>query len=89
MTTTTPVVGSVEPVVPRSTPWRSLGMARLFLRPMIARPCPVEPVHTDPTTRAQEAHATREYALQFFRTDPRLAADLCAAADRHESGGHA
>ena len=40
-------------------------------------------------TRAQEANATREYAVQFFRSDPRFAADLCAAADRHERGENA
>ena len=40
-------------------------------------------------TRAQEASATREFAVRFFRTDPRFAADLCAAADRHERGENA
>lgn len=39
-----------------------------------------------PTTRAQEANLARDYALSFSRTDPRFAADLCAAADRHEVG---
>ena len=33
---------------------------------------------------AQEAHAVREMALQYQKVDPRFAADLMAAADRHE-----
>jgi hypothetical protein len=34
--------------------------------------------------RAAEAAAVREYAQRFARHDPRFAADLLAAADRHE-----
>jgi hypothetical protein len=33
---------------------------------------------------AQEAQAVREMAMEVQRTDPRFAADLFAAADRHE-----
>ncbi len=89
MSTTIPVVASVEPVAPRSTPWPSVGMAWPFLKTLIVRACPAKPVQTGPMTRAQEACTTREYASQFFRTDPRFAAELCAAADRHESDGRA
>jgi hypothetical protein len=32
----------------------------------------------------QEARAVRELAQQYQRVDPRFAADLFAAADRHE-----
>lgn len=32
----------------------------------------------------QEAQAVREMALQYQKVDPRFAADLMAAADRHE-----
>lgn len=49
-----------------------------------AKPAPVGPM-----TRAQEAAAVRECALRFSRTDPGFAADLCAAADRHEIGSNA
>ena len=34
--------------------------------------------------RLQEASAVREYAQRYARHDPRFAADLLAAADRHE-----
>jgi hypothetical protein len=37
-------------------------------------------------TRAEEAREVREFALQYQRTDPGFAADLLAAADRHEIG---
>lgn len=33
---------------------------------------------------AEEAQAVREMALEYQRLDPRFAADLMAAADRHE-----
>lgn len=36
--------------------------------------------------RQAEAAAVRSYAQQFAAQDPRFAADLCAAADRHELG---
>jgi glucan phosphorylase len=36
--------------------------------------------------RATEASAVREYAHRFAQHDPRFAADLLAAADRHEIG---
>jgi len=32
----------------------------------------------------EEAHNVRELALEWQRTDPRCAAELLAAADRHE-----
>ncbi len=34
--------------------------------------------------RATEAAAVREYAQRYAAHDPRFAADLLAAADRHE-----
>lgn len=36
--------------------------------------------------RSTEAAAVREYAHRFASHDPRFAADLMAAADRHERG---
>lgn len=38
-------------------------------------------------SRASQAAAVRDYALRFARHDPRFAADLLAAADRHERHG--
>ncbi len=35
----------------------------------------------------EEANELREFAFPLLRTDPRFAADLMAAADRHELGG--
>jgi hypothetical protein len=35
--------------------------------------------------RARDAAAVREYAQRCSKQDPRLASDLYAAADRHES----
>ena len=37
-----------------------------------------------PATPEAEARAVRELALQYQQTDPNFAADLMAAADRHE-----
>ena len=38
------------------------------------------------TDRSADAAAVREYAHRFAGHDPRFAADLLAAADRHEQG---
>lgn len=37
-----------------------------------------------PRSPAEEAEALRRYAMSFRTTDPGFAADLMAAADRHE-----
>lgn len=37
----------------------------------------------------EEANELRQYANQFLRNDPTFAADLYAAADRHELGDKA
>lgn len=37
-----------------------------------------------PQSAEEEAQAVREMALQYQKVDPRFAADLMAAADRHE-----
>jgi hypothetical protein len=80
---------SVEPVVPHSKLLRAAEGARASLRALIGRAYWEGPAAVGPMTRAQEASATREFAVRFFRTDPRFAADLCAAADRHERGENA
>lgn len=40
--------------------------------------------HSQARTRAREAQDVRELALTHQASDPRFAADLFAAADRHE-----
>jgi hypothetical protein len=68
---------------------RAVGTAQALLKTLIGRAYRVELAAVGPMTRVQEAHATREYALKFSSADPRFAADLCAAADRHERGERA
>ena len=40
-----------------------------------------------PATRAEEAAEARAIADRCVRFDPRMAADIYCAADRHETGG--
>jgi hypothetical protein len=37
--------------------------------------------------RTEEAAEARAMATRWARTDPRVAAEICCAADRHEMGG--
>lgn len=82
---TAPIARLVESA-PFSRLLRAVGTARPSLKTLIGRAYRAEPAAVGSMTRAQEAHATREYALTFISADPRFAADLCAAADRHERG---
>ncbi|HEY6354911.1 MAG TPA: hypothetical protein VIY30_10515 [Burkholderiaceae bacterium] len=82
---TAPIARFVEPA-PLSRLLRAVGTALASLRALIGRKYREGPAAFGPMSRAQEAQATREYALKFFSADPRFAADLCAAADRHERG---
>ncbi|HEY2925319.1 hypothetical protein [Piscinibacter sp.] len=45
---------------------------------------PAAPARPAPRDRAREAASVRALANSYLRTDPRFAADLYAAADRHE-----
>jgi hypothetical protein len=68
---------------PRGALWAAsfaAWIARVLSRRSTVRP-PSAP------TRTQAAAAVREYAMQVARHDPRYAADLIAAADRHERLG--
>jgi hypothetical protein len=40
--------------------------------------------HSQLSDRSRDAAALRSYAMRFAAHDPRFAADLMAAADRHE-----
>ena len=58
----------------RSSSLRSWRLVAGLFRAAAPRPKSVE----------EEAQAVREMALQYQKVDPRFAADLMAAADRHE-----
>jgi len=87
--TTVRITRPAEPVVSNSKLLRAVGAAQASLTALVGWASREIPAAFGPMTRAQEANATREYAVQFFRSDPRFAADLCAAADRHERGENA
>ena len=89
MNTTVRITRPVKPVVSHSKLLQAVGAAQASLRALVGLASLEIPAAVGPMTRAQEANATREYAVQFFRSDPRFAADLCAAADRHERGENA
>jgi hypothetical protein len=86
---TAPIARPVEPVALLGKLQCAARAARASLQTLIGWAYQEEPAAVGPLTRVQEARATREYAVRFFRTDPRFAADLCAAADRHERGDSA
>lgn len=76
------VATRVGPANPRGSRW----VAALFLaagravQALFSAPAPAA-ARSNP---ADEAHAVREMALHYQQVDPRFAADLMAAADRHE-----
>ena len=87
MNTSVHIPRLVEPVGPHGKLLRAVGAvgaARASLLALVSWASRQAPAAIGKMTRAQEAAATREYAVQFFRSDPRFAAELCAAADRHE-----
>jgi hypothetical protein len=83
MSTTTLKVFGVPAVMPqRGARWAAAafvavwqGIARLFAAAPRSQ------------SRAEEAAEVREMARRLQATDPGFAADLIAAADRHEDGG--
>jgi len=87
--TTIRITRPVGPVMPHSRLLRAVGAVQVSLRALVGRASRKVPDAVGPMTRALEAAAAREYAVQFLRSDPRFAADLCAAADRHERGENA
>jgi hypothetical protein len=74
---TTPAV-----MAPRAAAWA----ASLFSGLLNLLRSPVDAAGTRKafSDRQREASAVREYAQRFSAHDPRFAADLFAAADRHE-----
>ena len=76
------VYSPVKVAAPRATRWAAgafTGILSWFEQHKTARD--EREVQAD---RASEASAVREYANRFAAHDPRFAADLLAAADRHE-----
>ncbi|HMO45079.1 MAG TPA: hypothetical protein PKB14_03505 [Rubrivivax sp.] len=73
----TPRVGPAYPFGARLAAALFLGVARLFAP--LTRPAPPRQRGAD-----EDVRAVRELARQYQSVDPRFAADLYAAADRHE-----
>lgn len=74
-----PRIGPINPRGSRFVAWLFLAIGH-GLQALFSRPAPVEPVRNP----EQEAQAVRELAQQYLSVDPRFAAELVAAADRHE-----
>ncbi len=58
-----------------------------WLKTALLRLVPHSPKTPPPRDRVREAAEVRTWAASVQRTDPRFAADLFAAADRHEALG--
>lgn len=82
--TTITVHSPIKVAAPRATRWAAgafTGVLRWFENHNVERQA-----RQMQTERAADAMAVREYANRFAQHDPRFAADLLAAADRHEEG---
>ena len=80
--TTITIQSPIRVAVPRATRWAAgafTGIMSWAKEHSAARAH--QQMQADRTT---EAAAVREYAQRYARHDPRFAADLLAAADRHE-----
>ena len=81
--TTVTTVRPAPITIPRGAVWAAQAAValadawqRFFSRRLLA-----------PRSRAEEAESLRTYALSIRQADPGFAADLYAAADRHEAQG--
>jgi hypothetical protein len=79
VTHTLSIVASAPPITPRGARIGDL-IARLWL----ALGSPARPASAARRTRLEEASEVRDLARRVEAGDPRFAADLFAAADRHE-----
>jgi hypothetical protein len=73
----------IKVAVPRAALWAAAAFARLAGWVEGNRLAQAEQRRAQ--QRADEAAAVREYARRFASHDPRFAADLLVAADRHEA----
>lgn len=80
VTVHTPV--AVRP--PRAAAWAALLFTRLL--GWVEGGAASRQERREAADRTAEAAAVREYAHRYASHDPRFAADLMAAADRHERG---
>jgi hypothetical protein len=80
--TTISVLTAPAVAAPRAAAWAAAIFSTLLALPSrrVARGGPRKAF----SDRQREATAVREYAQRFAAHDPRFAADLFAAADRHE-----
>ncbi len=81
--TTITVFSPIKVAVPRAARW--VGQMFAGLLTGMTRAAEARAEREVQAARASEATAVREYAQRFASHDPRFAADLMAAADRHET----
>jgi len=70
---------------PRAASWAAVAFTRLLS--WFQSSAAQRQERREVADRGAEAAAVRQYANRFASHDPRFAADLMAAADRHERGG--
>ena len=80
--TTVTVFSPIKIAVPRAARW--VGQVFAGLLAGLTRAAEARAEREVQASRAAEAAAVRDYAQRFASHDPRFAADLMAAADRHE-----
>jgi hypothetical protein len=82
-TMTTITVHTPAPVAtPRGAHWAAWLLGKIS--EMAQKPSDKRQAHRNLSGRIAESAEVRRYAQQFMGHDPRFAADLFAAADRHE-----
>ena len=81
--TTLHVITPVQVKVPRFAPYAAHGF--MVLLNWLKQQAEVRAARAQTAARAGEAAKVRVHAQQVARNDPRFAADLLAAADRHET----
>ena len=72
----------IKVAVPRAMRWAANAFSKLLARFIMLSE--TRAVQRSQAERLNEAAAVRAYAQRFAGHDPRFAADLLAAADRHE-----
>lgn len=82
--TTVTVHTPVQVRTPRAAAWAALLFTRLLS--WFETGTSARQERREAADRGAEAAAVREYAHRYASHDPRFAADLMAAADRHERG---
>ena len=80
--TTITVHSPIKVAVPRAARWAANAFSKLLAWFIMLSE--TRAVQRSQAERASEAAAVRAYAHRFAGHDPRFAADLLAAADRHE-----